>query len=67
MSEVKKQVPALEDMDKERKAREEQLKKEEHEKQKEGSPDDMMVRSLHEVLDEMKKVFILLLTFRAVK
>jgi len=52
--EVKKQVPALEDMDKERKAREEQLKKEEHEKQKEGSPDDMMVRSLREVLDEMK-------------
>ena len=41
-------------MDKERKAREEQLKKEELEKQKEGSADDMTVRLLREVPDEMK-------------
>ena len=45
-------MPALEDMDKERKVREEQLKKEEREKQKEGSADDMTL--LREVHDEMK-------------
>ena len=44
-------------MDKERKAREEQLKKEEREKQKEGSADDMTVRLLREVPDEMKCLY----------
>jgi len=60
-------VPALEDMDKERKVREEQLKKEERDKQKESSAEDMTVRLLREVMDEMKWFFILLLTFRTIK
>ena len=47
-------MPALEDMDKEWKVREEQLKKEEREKQKKGSADDMTVILLREVHDEMK-------------
>ena len=54
LSEVIKEVPALEGMDKERKVREEQLKKEERKKQKEGSADDMTVRLLREVHGEMK-------------
>ena len=54
LSEVIKEVPAWEDMDKEREVREEQLKKEDREKQKEGSGDDSTVRLLREVHDEMK-------------
>ena len=59
LSEVIKQLQALEEMDKEREAREEQLKKEEREKQKEGSADDMTVRLLREVLDETGLILLL--------
>ena len=60
LSEVIKQTQALEEMDKEREARQEQLKKEEREKQKEGSADDMTVRLLREVLDETGLILLLL-------
>jgi len=59
LSEVIKQVQVLEELDKEREAREEQLKKEEREKQKEGSADDMTVRLLREVLDETSLILLL--------
>ena len=60
LSEVIKQTQALEEMDKEREAQQEQLKKEEREKQKEGSADDMTVRLLREVLDETGLILLLL-------
>jgi len=60
LSEIIKQTQALEEMDKEREAQQEQLKKEEREKQKEGSADDMTVRLLREVLDETGLILLLL-------
>ena len=46
LSQVVKQVPALKEMDKERAVREEILKKEERELQKEGSADDSSTTAL---------------------
>ena len=53
LSQVVKQVPALKEMDKEREAREELLKKKERELRKEGRADDMTVALLREVFNEM--------------
>ena len=57
LSQIVKQVPALKEMDKEREAREETLKKKERELRKEGSADDMTVALLREVLDEMNVTY----------
>ena len=50
-------MPALKEMNKEREAREEILKKKERELRKEGSADDMTVTLLREVLDEMNVTY----------
>lgn len=57
LSQIVKQVPVLKEMDKEREAREEILKKKERELRKEGSADDMTVTLLREVLDEMNVTY----------
>ena len=57
LSQVVEQVPALKEMDKEREAREEILKKKERELRKEGSADDMTVTLLREVLDELNVTY----------
>jgi len=54
---VVEQVPALKEMNKEREAREEILKKKERELRKEGSADDMTVTLLREVLDELNVTY----------
>lgn len=56
-SQVVKQVPALKEMDKDREAREEILKKKERKLRKEGSADDMTEALLRAALDEMKVTY----------
>ena len=57
LCQVVKQVSALKEMDKEREAREEILKKKERELRKEGSADDMTVAMLCEILDEKRQIW----------
>ena len=53
LTEIFKELPRLQEMDKERKKREEAQQKEEKEKRKKGNPEDLTIRLLREILDEM--------------
>ena len=48
-----KELPRLQEMDKERQKKEESQQKEENEKRKKGHPEDLSVRLLREILDEI--------------
>lgn len=53
MTDIFEELPRLQEMDKERQKREESQHKEEIEKRKKGNPEDLSIRLLREILDEM--------------
>ena len=53
LTDIFKELPRLQEMDKERQKREESQQKEENEKRKKGNPEDLSIRLLQEILDEM--------------
>ena len=53
LTDIFKELPRLQEMDKERQKREESQQKEENEKRKKGNPEDLSIRLLREILDEM--------------
>lgn len=53
LTEIFKELPRLQEMDKKRKKREEAQQKEENDKMKKGNLEDLTIRLLQEILDEM--------------
>ena len=53
LTDIFKELPRLQEMDKERQKREESQQKEENEKRRKGNPEDLSIRLLGEIVDEM--------------
>ena len=57
LTDIFKELPRPQEMDKERQKREGSQQKEENEKRKKGNPEDLSIRLLQEILDEMSELY----------